>query len=206
MAGICTNSIRKSGAGCDHRLVTVALDGESFDLHTMEAEIDAMPWTEAEKRQFILLGLKRLRTLGMTLDAAVGRVTNGEEATNVKAYALLGPGSSITKTNIGTAYVNVLPGPVGQRIIADFTGCTEFLIVVDANFTLTGAFGVRVIRDSDSAVLYENAAITAGDKQVNTGWLPIPQGVNAQEVIRLQAKSTTAADDPVFRSAILYLR
>jgi hypothetical protein len=207
MAGICTASTRLNGAGCDHRTVTVSLDGESFEFATGEHLLDEMAWTADEKRQFILLGLKRLRTLGLTLDAAVNRVTNGDEATNVKVYRFLGPGAAITKTNIGTSYVNVCLGTNGERILADFTGCTEFRPVVTANLVGTGPFGFRIIKDGDSTVLYENANVAlTGERELDPGWQAIPQGFSGLEVLRLQAKSVTAADDPIVRRAEILLR
>lgn len=205
MSGICTAHSRKNGAGCDHRSVTVSLDGESFSLDTGESELDQMSWTDVEKRQFILLGLKRLRVLGLSLDNIVGRVTNGEEATNVKQFNLLA--KDVTKSNIGTAYVNVPPGLNGERSLVEFTGCTEFRIVLNMNFVGTGPMNVRVVRDSDDAVLYESPNITgAGEKELDTGWQTLPAAAVGLGVVRLQAKSNTGADDPVFRRCVMLVR
>jgi hypothetical protein len=205
MAGIVVTSVRKSGAGCDHRLVTVSLDGESFEVHTGEAELDAMPWTAAEKQQFILLGLKRLRVLGLALDNAPGRVCNGEEATNVKQYLLVS--KDITKSNIGTAYVNIPIGANGERSLVEFTGCTQFRIVLNANHVGTGPWQYRVIRDADNAVLYESPTISqTGERELDTDWLDIPQAANGLELVRLQGKSGVASDDPVVRRCVMLVR
>lgn len=205
MAGIVVTSVRKSGAGCDHRLVTVSLDSESFEVHTGEGELDAMPWTDAEKKQFILLGLKRLRVLGLALDDAPGRVCNGEEATNVKQYILLA--KDVTKTNIGTAYVNIPIGANGERSLVEFTGCSEFRIVANVNVVGTGNLQMRVVRDSDSAVLFESGNITgAGEKELDTDWQALPAAASGLALVRLQAKSSVGADDPLFRRAILLVR
>jgi hypothetical protein len=206
MAGVVITSVRKSGAGCDHRLVTVSLDGESFEIHTGEAELDALPWGEAEKRLFILLGLKRLRVLGLALDDAAGRVCNGEEATNVKQYLLLA--KDVTKTNIGTSYVNVPPGLNGERGLVEFTGCTEFRLVCNVNHVGTGQLQLRVVRDSDSAVLYESPLLAAGagEKELDAGWLPIPAAASGLGVVRFQARSTVGADDPQFRRLVMLVR
>lgn len=207
MAGICTGSTRKSGAGCDHRTVTVDLDGTVVTVHTGERDLDAMPYGDAEKTQLVLLGLKRLRVLGLLLDDAVNRVTNGEEATNVKSYDLLGPGSAVTKTNIGAAYVNVLPGANGERSLVDFTGCTQYRVILTANLVGTGAFGARIVRDSDSAVLYENANIAlTGERELDTDWQTLPAAASGLTLARLQMKSATAADDPVVRRCTLLTR
>lgn len=209
MAGTVTAHARKHGPACDHRSVTVNLDGEAITLDAEERRLDEMAWDDDAKRQFILLGLKRLRVLGLALDDSVGRCCNGEEATNVKQYTLLA--KDVTRTNIGTAYVNVPPGANGERSLVEFTGCTEFRLVLNANFPAgsVGPFGARVVRDSDNAVLYQNDAISAtpsGERELDTGWLPIPQGVNSLEVVRFQARSATAADDPVFRRCVILVR
>jgi hypothetical protein len=205
MAGICVTSIRKSGAGCDHRIVTVSLDGESIELHTGEGELDSMPWGAEEKRQFLLLSAKRARVLGLALDDAVGRVFIGEEATNVKQYMLLG--KDVTKTNIGTAYVNVPVGANGERSLVEFTGSTQFRIIINANLVATGPFGIRIVRDSDNAVLYENANIAlTGERELDTDWQPLPAEASGLSLVRLQAKSTVGTDDPVFRRCVMLVR
>jgi hypothetical protein len=205
MAAICTNSIRKSGAGCDHRTVTVDLDGESIDLHTGERDLDAIAWDDETKRQFVLLGLKRLRVLGLSLDDAIGRVTNGEEATNVKQYPLLM--KDVTKTNIGTSYVNVPIGANGERTLVDFTGCTQYRAILHANLVGTGPWQVRIIRDSDSAVLYESPSITqSGERELDTDWQTLPAEASGLMYVRLQAKSSVGADDPIFRRCVMGVR
>lgn len=207
MAGICTNSIRKNGPGCDHRSVTVTLDGQQFVLDTGEHALDAMAWDDAAKQQFILLGLKRLRALGLSLDNAIGRVIAGEEATNVKQYDFIGPGAAVTKTNIGTAYVDVLPGASGQRILVDCTGCTQFRPVLTANLAGTGPHQVRIVRDSDGTVFYESPSLTqTGERELDPGWQTLPVWATGLEVLRLQARSDTGADDPVYRRCVLLVR
>jgi hypothetical protein len=209
VAGICTNSTRKYGAGCDHRTVVVSLDGESFTLDTGEHELDAMPWTSEQKRQLILLGLKRLRVSGLALDDAIGRVTNGDEGSNVKMYQFFGPGAAITKTNIGTSYVNICPGNGGEPIVADFTGCTDYRIRCYANLVGTGQWGARVVKSSNADVLHDAPNLGAsGERAVDTGWQTLPAAFQGQGLVEIvaQAKSQTSADDPVFRSMTLGLR
>jgi hypothetical protein len=206
MAGICVTSIRKSGAGCDHRIVTVDLDGESIELHTGEGELDSMAWGDEEKRQFLLLSAKRARVLGLALDDAVGRVFIGEEATNVKQYGILT--KDVTKTNIGASYVNVPPGANGERTLVEFTGCTQFRLTVHAVLAQTGPYQMRIVRDSDDAVLYESASINAaaGEREFDTGIQELPAAATGLIYVRFQARSVTAADDPVFRRCILMVR
>lgn len=208
MAGICQTSFRKNGPTCDHRSLSFLLDGVTVDLEITQGEIDDIPWDAENRKKFLILAARRQRALGLVLDDAIGRVFAGDEATNVKEYVFFGPGLAITKTNIGTAYVNILPGLNGERILVDFTGCSAFRPVLTANLVGTGPFGVRIIKDSDNTVLYENANIAlTGERELDPGWQsPIPAGFTGLEILRIQAKSVTAADDPIFRRATLLIR
>lgn len=205
MAGICTAHSRKNGPGCDHRTMTVVLDGESFTFDMEERELDATPWTAAEKKLLIKLGLKRLRVLGLALDNVVGRVTTGDEGSNVKQYDIIT--KDITKTNIGTSYVNIPVGANGERCLIDFTGCTQYRLILHANLVGTGPFGFRLVRDSDNAVLYENASIAqTGERELDTDWQTLPAAASGLQLARLQGKSIVAADDPIVRRCILVVR
>ena len=205
MAAICSNSIRKNGAGCDHRTVTVSLDGESIVVHTTEAELDEMPWGEAEKRKFLVLCLKRQRIAGLAVDNLTGRCVSGDEATNLKQYLLCN--GSVTKTNIGTTYVNVSVGANGERTLVEFTGCTQLRLVLHANFIGTGPWQFRIVRDSDSVVLYESASLTqTGERELDTGFVALSAQAAGLIYVRLQGKSAVGADDPVVRKAVLMVQ
>lgn len=204
MSDICTATANPSG--CGHYNVTVSVDGVAVALHVSSEDI-ASPLTADELSAFVLLSLRRLRAKGVTLAQMARRITYGDEATNVKQYDILGAGGAVTKTNIGAAYVDVLPGANGQRALVDFTGATDFRVVLTANLVGTGQFAARLVRDSDSAVIFEAANLgAAGERELDTGWLPVPGSVSGLEVVRLQAKSQTAADDPTFRRCVVLVR
>lgn len=205
MAWTC--SVSNSPTGCGHRVLTIVRDDATTrQVHLHDSDVEGI-FTDADEVQFITLAAKRLAAQGITLATLVGRVLIGSEATNVRSYDFFGPGAAITKTNIGTSYVNVPPGLNGERILVDLTGATEFRIVVAANLVGTGPFGMRVVRDADSAVLFENASIAlTGERELDTNWQPIPLAAGALEVLRFQAKSSTAQDDPVFRRATILIR
>jgi hypothetical protein len=203
MPGICTANT--SPNACGHRVLTVALDGENFTLHVHNSTLDAETWDTAAKEAFLKLALRRARSLGLSMADALNRVFVGEEATNVKQYPLLG--KDVTKTNIGTSYVNIPPGANGERTLIDLAGCTQFRAVLHANLVATGPFQIRIIRDSDSAVFYESPSLTqTGERELDTDWQTLPVGFNNFEIVRLQGKSTTGSDDPIFRKCVLYTR
>lgn len=123
----------------------------------------------------------------------------------MREYALLT--RDVTKTNIGTTYVSIPPGANGERCLVDFTNATQFRIIMHANLVATGPFGVRLLRDSDNAVLFENASVAlTGERELDTDWLSLPAEANGLILVRLQAKSSVAADDPVFRRIIMLVR
>lgn len=204
MAGICTATA--SPNNCSHRTVDIARGGVTRTYHLEDVD---EPLTEAEERQLDALTIRKLRSTGVTLAQFLNRVTYGEEATNVKMYSFFGPGAAITKTNIGTAYVNIPPGLNGERIAADFTGCTQYRVRLWANLIGTGQWGARIVRDGDSSVLHEAANLgAAGERELDTDWQNLPAAFQGQglTLLRAQGKSTTAADDPVFRGCVLGLR
>ena len=169
----------------------------------------AVPLTSDEQSTLRRLGLRVLFQKGVAFNAFAGRVIHGDEATNVKIYSFFGPGASVTKTNIGTAYVNICPGLNGERQIVDLTGCTEFRLILHANLIGTGQWGARVVKDSDNTVLFEQANLgAAGERELDSDWQALPAAFLSQGLmyLRAQAKSTTAADDPVFRSLKIGLR
>lgn len=205
MPGIVTAS--DSPGACGHRVLTILLDGEVFTRHLHEDEA-AKPLSTEEKETLIDLEIRRRRAnQGWLLAGLAGKAVVGDESSNVKQYDFLGPGSAVVKTNIGAAYVNVCPGLNGERVLVDCTGCTEFRIVLNANLIGTGQWGARVVRDSDNTVLFEQANLgAAGERELDTGWQPLPAWAAGLEVLRLQMKSQTAADDPVVRRCTLLAR
>ena len=176
-------------------------------IHTFDADV---PLTQAEWEAFGRFCIRIRRTeQGWLLSEFLNRVAHGDEATNVKLYTFFGPGAAITKTNIGTAYVNIPVGLSGERVVVDFTGCTQFRFMLNANLIGTGQWGARCVRDGDSEVLIEQANLgAAGERELDSDWQNLPAAFLGQGLtfLRVQGKSTTAADDPVFRRCQLGLR
>lgn len=193
-------SASSSPTSCSHFNVTI--NGRTFRWHTGELAALSADEEELFFKLAVRYGSYNLATLA-------NKVVYGSDATNVKIYSFFGPGAAITKTNIGAAYVNICPGANGERQAMDFTGCTEFRLILHANLVGSGQWGARVINDADSAVLYENTNLgAAGERELDTSWQVLPAGfVDAGLMfVRAQARSATAADDPIFRSLKLGLR
>lgn len=204
MPEICTAVSVCAGGG--HATATIA--GRVIELHEQEHGL-LVALTEDEEQLFLRLCARKLRQHGVTLPQFLRRVLHGDEATNVKIYNFFGPGAAITKTNIGVNYINICPGANGERLIADFTGCTEFRLMLHANLVGTGQWGARVVRDGDNVALFEAANLGAGgERELDTDWQPLPAAFLGQGLValRAQAKSTTASDDPTFRALRVGLR
>jgi hypothetical protein len=203
MAGICVASV--SPNACSHWTHTVVLKGVPYTI-----ERDRTPLSSDELQRLLEFAARYLEFEREVLPSAfLHRVLFGEEATNVKIYTFFGPGAVLTKTNIGTTYVDICPGQNGERVVVDLTGCTEYRLMLSANLVGTGPWSARVVRDSDDAVLHDAPTLgAAGEREADTDWQPLPAAFLGQSLLylRAQAKSQTATDDPVFRRLQLGLR
>ena len=204
MPGICTQSVRDSGGACNHLTLTVNLDGVSYTFKT--GSHDPSPLTSEETVDMLRKLARWWKGKGHDLATFTGRVLCGEEGNNVKQYVILA--KDVTKTNIGTAYVNVPPGLNGERVDVDFTGCTQFKLVVRYNLVGTGTHNWRVVDDALlTNVLYTSPNGTnIGEKEDNSGWTALPSWATGEKALRFQAKATVATDDPIYRGCILYLK
>lgn len=111
------------------------------------------------------------------------------------------------KTNIGTAYVNVYTGLAGELQGVDFLGKKEYRLVIHVNKVGTGTQTAGLMDQANSAnlmILDDTGA--AGENMLDSGWPTLPSWANGEINLKPVAKSTVAADDPVYRQFILYLR
>lgn len=153
-----------------------------------------------------------LLTLGNVAD---GQFVKREGATLVGAAAGGGTAALVlqghwtefsTKSNIGTSYVDLYTtaGSVGLPCLADFAGRTIARLVVQWNKIGTGTQSVRAVdADNVANVLIEMTVVADGN---DSGEVALPAWATGVKRIKLQAKSTTSTDDPVFRGAALYVK
>lgn len=112
---------------------------------------------------------------------------------------------SITKTNIGTAMADVYnqTNAAGKKLLIDTNAKTDCRLSVNWNKVGTGTQTVEVVDDANNVLL----SITVVSGFNDSTSVAIPAAFqNVVTAVRLRAKSTTGADDPVFEGAALYLR
>lgn len=113
---------------------------------------------------------------------------------------------SITKTNIGTAFVNIYnqTNADGKSVSIDTNGKTEARLSVNWNKIGAGTQTVQVIDVVGSVVLISMNVVSGYNETALTA---IPASLlNTVKRYNLRAKSTTAADDPIFEGAAIYLK
>ena len=114
--------------------------------------------------------------------------------------------SGLTKTNLGTTFVDLQPasGSEGNGCDVDGTGRVGYRFYVSWNKNVgSGTHSVQLISQTTSDVL---ATMTVIDgRNVTTGTLSAYY-LDQIRSVKLQAKSTVSTDDPIFYGARLYFK
>ena len=113
---------------------------------------------------------------------------------------------SSTKTNIGTAFVDIFTqtNSDGKSVQIDTNDKTQLRLVVNWNKVGTGTQTVQILEVGTANVL---ATMNVVSGRNDTGIINIPAfATNSVKYYKIQAKSTTAGDDPVFESASITLK
>jgi hypothetical protein len=112
-----------------------------------------------------------------------------------------------TKTNIGSSFINVYTGNAGEGQLVDFFGMKEYRLVVSVNKVGTGTqdAGIMDVTNAANVVSVADAG-AAGEHTLDSGWIALAAWMTGQVIVKPVAKSSVAADDPVYRQFALYLR
>jgi hypothetical protein len=119
----------------------------------------------------------------------------------------------VTKTNIGTTFVNLFSDFSGRPFFADFTGFTKLAFQTYWTKVGTGVQHLRIVDDSGVIVsdlintenLGGGTGLTTGDNPLVNYTIPAAY-VRFKGKLRIQVRSTVAADDPIFEGMNIYLR
>lgn len=129
--------------------------------------------------------------------------TGGTSPTN--GYLVAHWTLSSTKTNIGDSFVDIYTqtNSNGKGIFIHTGSETTVRIHVEWTKVGTGTQTVQLIAIDDSTVLISLNVVSGSN---DSGFVAIPAGnLNESHNYKLQAKSTTANDDPIFESTAIWL-
>lgn len=106
-----------------------------------------------------------------------------------------------TLTNIGTTFKNVYTASDGLSFPIDIINYTKVRVQVHWSLIGTGVQSLRIIQlNSPNTILYSFPTLVNGPNNgVITDIDPLLQGITSGQLFVIQAKSTVAADDPVFQ-------
>src|SRR5215212_7970544 len=105
--------------------------------------------------------------------------------------------TAVTKTNVGTAYIDIFTDFGGRPFFIDTTGFTGMAVQILWTKIGTGTQTLRIVEDSTNIQIIESGSLVTGSNDFSN--VVIPQGaLNFKGKWRLQCKSTVASDDPSF--------
>ena len=111
---------------------------------------------------------------------------------------------SITKTNIGTTFVDLYTDYGGRNFFVDLTSYTKIRYHVNANIPGgSGTQNLRIVDNGNINNVLMDIVITNG-QNVGTITIPDPSFKNFRGRVRIQVKSTSANDDPTYDRIILH--
>ena len=116
---------------------------------------------------------------------------------------------SLTKTNIGTAYVDVYVSAFDEENIMkiDFRNATQFHISYIWDYVGTGTQQLRWVDvANNSNVLWDTLTFTTDQDGISSGFQALPVWANNEFTIEWQGKSTTGTDDPIAKGYRIQLR
>ena len=154
------------------------------------------------------------KRIGIKSDSDTNFVNAARFIDEIKTDQLLYMSSrQVTKTNIGTTFVNLFTDFSGRPFFADFTGFTKLAFQTYWTKIGTGSQHLRIVDDSGVIVtplintenLGGGTGLVTGDNPLANFTIPA-EYVNFKGKLRIQVRSTVAADDPVFEGINIYLR
>ena len=214
---ITTNALLK-GAGTSN----VALIAPGTDGHILTMVTGAPTWAAASASTDVKAALFEAglqigsvgRRFNFATDADFNITENSAsdrfDITLRRSEYLVGAWSTptgLTKTNLGTTYVDVLSsfGNEGQGCDVDGTGRVGFRFYVSWNKNAgSGAHAIQLVSQTTADVLASITDLVNG-RNIITGTLPAFFQDNVRPV-KLQAKSTVSTDDPIFYGARIYYK
>ena len=214
---LTSNALLKGAGTSNVALIATGTDGH---ILTMVSGVPtwAVPGASADTKVALFETGTQVGSVGRRLNLATGAdfditENSGSDRFDVslrRSEYLVGAWNTptgLTKTNLGTTYVDILAasGAEGNGSDVDGTGRVGYRFYVSWNKNFgSGTHSVQLISQSTSDVLavISNAA---NGRNIVTGTLPAFYQDQLRSV-KLQAKSTVSTDDPIFYGASLYYK
>lgn len=141
--------------------------------------------------------------------SAVGHTHAGGSGVQWRQFTYLADSAGVTKTNIGSAFVEV--GTASLRLRVDLTGFADVRLCLGVNKVGTGTQEWKAQYSADQSAWSDltplvSDAGAAGEKALAGAFGAIPAAALADVWLRVVGRSTVAADDPIVRSAHVQVR
>ena len=214
---ITTNALLKGAGTSNIALITVGTDGHVLTL-VSGAPTWAAPSASADTKCILFEAGTQVGAVARRFNFATAgdfdvTENSGSDRFDIslrRSEHLVGAWNSIsglTKTNLGSTYVDILDssGSEGNGCDVDGTGSVSYRFYVSwsKNFG-SGTHSVRLVSQTTSDVLAEITSAVGG-RNVVTGTLSAYYQDQIRSV-KLQAKSTVSTDDPIFYGARIYYK
>lgn len=122
--------------------------------------------------------------------------------------------ASVTKTNIGTAFVDiyVTAFDMENQMRVDCRNVSQFMFVYQWDYVGTGSQNLRIVNANNNAEVLVDVGIIADQDAGSTGWGDVPSwcgdnpSFDSDIILEAQGKSTVAGDDPIMRGYKILFR
>lgn len=208
MKGAGTSNVALIAAGTDGHILTMVAGVPTWAVAGASADTKVILFEAGT--QVGAVGRRLNLALAADFDVTENTGSDRFDIQLRRSEALVGSWNSVsglTKTNLGTTYVDLLAasGTEGNGSDVDGMGRVGYRFYVSWNKNFgSGIHSVRLISQTTADVLAEITDVASG-RNVVTGTLPAHYQDNLRSV-KLQAKSTVSTDDPIFYGARIYYK
>lgn len=218
LSTITTNALIKGAGSSTVSLITAGTDGHILTM-VAGAPAWAVAGASADTKAIIFEAGAQIGTVGRRLNFPIDddftiveqAGTDRFDITYNRAEYLVGSwtagSSGITKSNLGTTFVDLLPtvASEGNGCDVDGNGRNDFRLYVSWNKNSgSGIHQLRVISQTTSDVLATATSLVDG-RNVITGTIPA-YFQNQLRSVKLQGTSSVSTDDPIFYGCRLYYK
>ena len=143
------------------------------------------------------------KRLGIKIDGVITNTTSFSDEVKSDRF-LYSTELLITKTNIGTSFVDIYNDYGGRNFFVDLLRFNKIRYFVNMNINgSTGTINFRIVDNGNVNNVLLDVVVTNG-QNIDTITIPDPLFKNFRGRLRFQAKSTIAGDNPIFDRILIY--